>query len=254
LLSCATHHPLPTFVYRTYTQRPSTSLNTQALGTRALSERTSSAWISSPTFVSQNTLTGSLPASACPTGNYIVSPLSCLADAAANAVPLVSLLPPTPPPSSPSSRHDRMPRACHYSKLTRREHAALKTAPSHRVAFAEHTHQIASSSLLWTSPDRALPAAAVPVPAEGTGKRKQHRPPTPSLTQTCDKSPGFDADVEFLPVEEALCASPSLFPSPQTSGHTLQTTPKSADNSKSTPCRATSPTPTLTPPVPVTYN
>ena len=177
---------------------------------------------------------GSPPASACPTGNYIANPLSCLADAAANAVPLASLLPPTPP-SSPSSHHDRIPRACHgverrqrsrpssrggadyhyYSKLTRGERVALKTAPSRRVAFAEHAHQIASSSL-WTSPDRAPPAAAVTVPVEGTGKRKQRRPPTPrhatSFDVACtafgderDESPGFDADVEFSPAEEALC-------------------------------------------------
>jgi hypothetical protein len=80
------------------------------------------------------------------------------------------------------------------------------------VAFAEHAHQIASSSL-WT-PDGALPAATVPVSAAVTGKLKYRRPPTPghvaSFDVACtsfgderDESPGFDADVEFEPAEVA---------------------------------------------------
>ena len=157
--------------------------------------------------------------------------------------------------------------------MTCSECAALKTAPSHHVAFAEHAHQIASSSL-WTSLDCALPAATVPVPAEGTGKRKQHRPPTPRLVTSFNIAcTAFGDNVTSLlglmlmlifrlwrrrcaAVSRSVIesASPSLFPSPQMSGHMLQMTPKSANNSKSTPCRATSPTPTLTPPVPVTYN
>ena len=174
---------------------------------------------------------GSPPAGACPTGNYTASPLSCLEDATTNAVPPPSFLPPTPPPSS-SLHHDHVPRAFHgverrqrsrsssrggadyhyLSKLTRGERAALKTAPSRRVAFAEHAHQIASSSL-WT-PDGALPASTVPVSATATGKLKHRRPPTPghvaSFDVACasfgderDESPGFDADVEFEPAEGA---------------------------------------------------
>jgi hypothetical protein len=178
---------------------------------------------------------GSPPASACPTGNYVANRLPFLEDRTANAVPPLSP-PPTPPPvppPSPSSQHDRIPRACHgverrqrsrptsrggadylhFSKLTRDERAALKTAPSRRVAFAEHAHQIASSSL-WSSPDDAPPAAA-PVLATATGKIKR-RPPTPGRTTSffdaaCssfggderDASPGSDADVEFEPAEMA---------------------------------------------------
>lgn len=178
-------------------------------------------------------LIGSPPVGACPTGNYTASPLSCLEDATINAVPPPSLLPPTPP-SSPPLHHGHVPRACHgverrqrsrpssrggadyhsLSKLTRGERAALKTAPSRRVAFAEHAHQIASSSL-WTL-EGALPAATVPVSAtaNATAKLKHRRPPTPghvaSFDVACtsfgderDESPGFDADVEFEPVEVA---------------------------------------------------
>lgn len=174
-------------------------------------------------------LIGSPPASACPTGNYLANPVSFLEDATAIAVSPPSPLQ-LPPPLSPSSHHDRIPRACHgverrqrsrpssrggadyhyFSKLTRDERAALKTAPSRRVAFAEHAHQIASSSL-WTSPDGAPPAAAATVHATATGKFKS-RPPTPghatSFDVACtsfgggderDVSPGFDADVENEP-------------------------------------------------------
>ncbi|KAH9988062.1 hypothetical protein BJV77DRAFT_964596 [Russula vinacea] len=177
---------------------------------------------------------GSPPASACPiaSGNYIASRLPFLEDATANAVTPLSPLPTPPPPPSPSSQHDRIPRACHgverrqrsrpssrggadylhFSKLTRDERAALKTAPSRRVAFAEHAHQIASSSL-WTSPDDAPPAT--PVLATATGKLKS-RPPTPGRATRFfdaasvsfggderDESPGFDADVEIEPAEVA---------------------------------------------------
>ena len=178
---------------------------------------------------------GSPPASACPiaSGNYIASRLPFLEDATANAVTPLSAPPtPPPPPPSPSSQHDRIPRACHgverrqrsrpssrggadylhFSKLTRDERAALKTAPSRRVAFAEHAHQIASSSL-WTSPDDAPPAT--PVLATATGKLKS-RPPTPGRATRFfdaasvsfggderDESPGFNADVEIEPAEVA---------------------------------------------------
>lgn len=181
---------------------------------------------------------GSPPASACPTGNYIASRLPFLEDATANAVPPLSPPPtplPVPPPPSLASQHDRIPRACHgverrqrsrpssrggadylhFSKLTRDERAALKTAPSRRVAFAEHAHQIASSSL-WSSPDDALQAAPVFATATASEKLKR-RPPTPGRATSffdaaCasfgdgdderDASPGFDADVEFEPAAE----------------------------------------------------
>ena len=177
---------------------------------------------------------GGTSAGAFPTGHYITSPLPFPEDATTNALPPASslLMPPTSS-SSPSSQHDRTPRACHgverrrhsrplsrggadylhFSKLTRHERAAArKTAASRRVAFAEHAHQIASSSS-WTSPDGALPSTTVPA----TGKLK-HRPPTPRYATSFDVacpslddderdaspgSPGFDADVESEPAEAA---------------------------------------------------
>ncbi len=177
------------------------------------------------------------PAGACPTGNYIASPPPFLEDTTTNALPPPSpvLLPTSS--SSPSSFHDRIPRACHgverrqrsrpssrggadylhFSKLTRDERAAVKTASSRRVAFAEHAYQIASSSL-WTSPDDAPPSTTVLATGTGTGTgtgKLMHRPPTPRYATSFDfactsldndderdaspGSPGFDADVEFGP-------------------------------------------------------
>lgn len=178
---------------------------------------------------------GNPPAGACPTGNHITSPLPFLEDATTNTLPPRSppLLLPTSS-SSPSSHHDRMPRACrgverhqrprpssrggadylHFSRLTRDERTALKNASSRRVAFAEHPHQIASSSL-WTSPDYASPSTTVLATATSPFK---HRPPTPRYATSFDAectsfddderdaspgSPGFDADVEFEPEEVA---------------------------------------------------
>jgi hypothetical protein len=167
---------------------------------------------------------GHPPAGACFTDNYFASPLPFPEDPATNTMP------PLPPPSSPSpSPHDhRIPRACHgverrqrprpssrggtdyFSKLTRAERAAAKKASSRRVTFAQHTHEIASSSL-WSPPNDAPPAHTA------TPKPKRHRPPTPlpisaghvtNLSHACasfdferDMSPGFDADVEFEPAE-----------------------------------------------------
>ena len=180
---------------------------------------------------------GSRPAGACPTGNYIASPPPFLEDATTNALPPPSslLMPPTSL-SSPSSQHDHIPRGCHgverrqrsrpsshggadylqFSKLTRHEPAAHKTAASRHVAFAEHAHQIASSSS-WTSSDDAPPSTTVLATATATDKR---RPPTPryptSFDVACSSldddderdafpgSPGFDADVEFEPAEEQV--------------------------------------------------
>lgn len=101
--------------------------------------------------------------------------------------------------------------------MTRVERAAVKTASSRRVAFAEHAHQIPSSSSSWTAPDGARPVAT----ATGSWKPKR-RPPTPTPIPTGrtmglslglagtsfdsgerDSSPGFDADVEFECVEVA---------------------------------------------------
>ncbi|KAH9996689.1 hypothetical protein BJV74DRAFT_795015 [Russula compacta] len=176
------------------------------------------------------------PASACPSGNYIASPLPFLEDATANAMPLPPL-PPSPSSSSSPSSHDHLiPRAFHsierrrrsrrsshggadyhyFSNMTRVERAAVKTAASRRVAFAEHAHQIPSSSL-WTAPDGARPVAT----ATASGKSKRRAPtPTPipagrtmglslGLAGTSfdsgerESSPGFDADVEFECVEVA---------------------------------------------------
>jgi hypothetical protein len=82
------------------------------------------------------------------------------------------------------------------------------------VAFTEHVHQIASSSL-WTSPDGAASPPA-PILATAISKLKR-RPPTPryatSFDVACtsfgggvderDESPGCDADVEIEPSEVA---------------------------------------------------
>ena len=182
---------------------------------------------------------GSTPAGACSTGNYITSPPPFLEVATTNALPPPSslLMPPTSS-SSPSSQHDRMPRACHgverhqrsrplsrggadylhFSKLTRHERAAHKTAASRRVAFARDAHQITSSSS-WTSHDDTPPCTTVLASAAAAGKLK-HRPPTPRYAMSFDVacsslddddderdaspgSPGFDADVEFEPAEVA---------------------------------------------------
>jgi hypothetical protein len=180
---------------------------------------------------------GSTPAGTCPTGNYIASPPPFLEDATTNALaPPSSLLMPLTSSSSPSSQHDHIPRACHgverrqrsrpssrggadylhFSKLTRHERAAHKTAASRRVAFAEHPHPFASSSL-WISPDDAPPSTTVLTTATAAGELKR-RPPTPRYATSFDVacsslddderdaspgSPGFDADVEFEPTEEA---------------------------------------------------
>ena len=182
---------------------------------------------------------GSTPVGACPTGNFIANPPPFLQVATTNAVPSASslLMPPTSS-SSPSSQHDRIPRACHgverrqrsrpsprggadyllFSKLTRHERAAHKSVASRRVAFAEHAHQIASSSS-WASPDDAPPSTTVRSSAAATNKFKR-RPPTPRYATSFDfacpslddddderdaspGSPGFDADVEFEPAELA---------------------------------------------------
>lgn len=168
---------------------------------------------------------GHPPAGACFTDNYFASPLPFPENPATNTMPP---LPPPPSSSSPSpSPHEhRIPRACHgverrqrsrpssrggtdyFSKLTRAERAAAKNASSRRVTFAQHTHQIASSSL-WSPPNDEPPAHTA------TPKPKGHRPPTPSpipaghvtdLSRASfnferDMSPGFDADVEFEPAE-----------------------------------------------------
>jgi hypothetical protein len=184
---------------------------------------------------------GSTPAGACHTGNYVTSPSPFFEDATTNALPPPSslLMPLTSSPSL-SSQYDRIPRACHgverrqrprpssrggvdylhFSKLTRNERAAHKTAASRRVAFAEHAHLFASS--LWISADDPPPSTTVLPTAtdSGTGKFKR-RPPTPRYTTSFDVacfsldddddderdaspgSPGFDADVEFEPAEVA---------------------------------------------------
>ena len=100
-------------------------------------------------------------------------------------------------------------------KLTRHERAAAhKAAASRRVAFAEHAHQIASSSS-WTCPDDASPSTTVLTTAAATAKLKR-RPPTPRYVTSFDvacsslddeereaspESSGFDADIEFEPSE-----------------------------------------------------
>lgn len=178
---------------------------------------------------------GSTPAAACSIGHYIASPPPFLEDATIDALPHLSPLMPPTSSSSPSLQHDRMPRAyhgverrqrsrplsrggadyLHFLKLTRLERAAAhKAAASHRVAFAEHAHQIASSSS-WSSPDDAPPSTTIFTAAAATAKLKR-RPPTPryvtSFNVACsslgdyerDASPessGFDADVEFEPAE-----------------------------------------------------
>lgn len=179
------------------------------------------------------------PAGACPTGNYIASPPPFLEDATTNTLPPTPslLMPPTSSPS-PSSQHDRIPRAyhgverrqrsrpssrggadyLHFSKLTRHERAAHKTAASRRVTFVEHAHQIPSSSS-WTSPDGAPPFTTVLTTATGKLKR---RPLTPRYATSFDVacspldddegdaspgSPGFDADIEFEPEEVAQPSS-----------------------------------------------
>ena len=185
---------------------------------------------------------GSTPADACSTSNYIASPPPFLEVATSNTLPPTSSLrmPPTSS-SSPSSQYDRIPRSCHgverrqrsrpssrgggdylhFSKLTRQERAAHKSAASRRVAFTEHAHQIASSSS-WTSPDDAPPSLTVLTTGTGTGTGKlKRRPPTPRYATSSDVacssldddddderdaspgSPGFDADVEFEPSEVA---------------------------------------------------
>jgi hypothetical protein len=236
LLSCATQtstihfhiqslHPTPIHIVEPEGLRSSYPVEEDLIGMDFLSNlRVTEHPIRSP------------PAGACPTGNYITSPPPFLEDATTNALPPPSpvLLPTSP--SSPSSFHDRIPRASHgverrqrsrpssrsgadylhFSKLTRDERAALKTASSRRVAFAEHAYQIASSSL-WTSPDDAPPSTTVLATGTGTGTGKlMHRPPTPRYATSFDfacaslddddderdaspGSPGFDADVEFGP-------------------------------------------------------
>src|SRR6267142_1064538 len=172
---------------------------------------------------------GHPPAGACFTDNYIASPLPFPEDPATNIMPPLPPPPSSPSPSPSPSPHDhRIPRACHgverrqrsrpssrggtdnFSKLTRAERAAAKNASSRRVTFAQHTHQIASSSL-WSPPNDA------PLAHTATPKPKRHRAPTPlpipaghvtNLIRACasfgferDMSPGFDADVEFEPAE-----------------------------------------------------
>lgn len=185
---------------------------------------------------------GNMPAGACPTGNYTTSPSPFLEDATTNALPPPSslLMPLTSSPSL-SSQHDRIPRACqgverrqrsrpssrggadylHFSKLTRHERAAHKTAASRRVAFAEPPHLFTPSSL-WISADDPPPPTTVLTTATATGNLKlKRRPPTPRYTTsfdvTCSSlddddeeerdaspgSPGFDADIEFEPAEVA---------------------------------------------------
>jgi hypothetical protein len=183
---------------------------------------------------------GSTPAGACPPGNYFASPMPFFEDATTNALPPPSsLLMPLTSPLSLSSQYDYIPRACHgverrqrsrpssrggadylhFSKLTRHERAAHKTAAERRVAFAEPAHLFASSSL-WITTDDAPPSATVLTTTTDGGKLKR-RPPTPryatsfdvafsSLDDDVDEgdaspgSPGFDADVEFEPAEVAL--------------------------------------------------
>lgn len=182
---------------------------------------------------------GSTPAGACPPGNYFASPTPFFEDATTNALPPPSsLLMPLMSPSSLSSQYDYIPRACHgverrqrsrpssrggadylhFSKLTRHERAAHKTAAERRVAFAEPAHLFASS--LWISADDLPPSTTVLNTATDTGKLNR-RPPTPryatSFDVACsslddddderDASPGssgFDADVEFEPADVAL--------------------------------------------------
>ncbi|KAH9956202.1 hypothetical protein BC827DRAFT_1271133 [Russula dissimulans] len=154
-------------------------------------------------------LIGHAPAS---TGNYIASPVPSSEDAATNPVRLP--LPPSssssPLPSSSPHNH-RIPRACNgverrkrshpsppsgadyqrLAKLTRTGRAAIKTASSRRVSFAEHAHQIASSSL-WTAPADGAPRATTTTTTflvNGKPKRHRHRrcrtpTPTPTLTPT----------------------------------------------------------------------
>jgi hypothetical protein len=183
-----------------------------------------------PSICVMERLIGSTPAAACPTGNYFGSPSPFLEDVTTDAFPPPSSL--LMPPTSLPSPDDHIPRACHgverrqrsrpssrggadylhFSKLTRHERATHKTAASRRVAFAEPTHQFASSSL-WISADDPPPSTAT-----ATGKLKR-RPPTPRYTTSFDiacssldddderdaspGSPGFDADVEFDAAEEA---------------------------------------------------